>query len=100
MLEVQENSDITYRLHDYGRLINGKARELHINQALDVIRVDLKNNVTSYKENAVLSDCEYFAVHNISVKDVKEISLNYTSFIIITEGEGYIESRYLKNMML
>lgn len=37
LLEVQQNSDITYRLYDYDRLSNGKPRELHIQKALDVI---------------------------------------------------------------
>jgi mannose-6-phosphate isomerase len=36
--EIQENSDTTLRVHDYGRLENGKPRELHLGQALECIR--------------------------------------------------------------
>ena len=37
--EIQQNSNYTYRIYDYGRLGNdGKPRELHIEQALDVTR--------------------------------------------------------------
>ena len=39
LYEVQEYSDVTYRLYDYGRLqANGKPRDLHIQRALDVMR--------------------------------------------------------------
>lgn len=39
LYELQEYSDVTYRLYDYGRLqANGKPRELHIDRGLDVMR--------------------------------------------------------------
>ena len=38
LLKVQQSSDITDRLYDYGRLQNGKPRALHIRQSKDVIR--------------------------------------------------------------
>lgn len=38
LLEVQQSSDITYRLYDYDRLQNGKPRALHIQQSKDVIQ--------------------------------------------------------------
>jgi len=38
--EVQQNSDTTYRLWDYGRLENGKPRGLHVDQALKALRFD------------------------------------------------------------
>jgi mannose-6-phosphate isomerase len=39
--EVQQNSDLTFRIHDYNRVdMNGKKRELHIEDALAVIRFD------------------------------------------------------------
>lgn len=39
ILETQQNSDITYRVYDYDRLQNGRKRELHIEQSIDVITV-------------------------------------------------------------
>jgi len=44
ILETQQNSDITYRVYDYGRLVNGAARELHLKQALDVIKVPFESD--------------------------------------------------------
>lgn len=39
LYELQEYSDVTYRLYDYGRLqANGKPRELHVERGLDVMR--------------------------------------------------------------
>lgn len=37
ILEVQQNSDLTYRLYDYDRLQNGKLRPLHIQKSIDVV---------------------------------------------------------------
>ena len=39
LIEVQQNSNITYRLHDWGR-----GREVHIEKSLDVIDYEGKNN--------------------------------------------------------
>ena len=48
LLEIQQSSDITYRIYDYKRLDNGKLRELHIDKALDVIKFP-DNILKSYK---------------------------------------------------
>ena len=36
--EIQENSNVTYRVYDYGRLQNGKPRELHVDAAMETVR--------------------------------------------------------------
>ncbi len=42
LLEIQENSDITYRVYDYDRVdANGNQRELHVEKALDVLDFDM-----------------------------------------------------------
>ena len=39
LCEIQQNSDLTYRVYDYNRRdANGRARELHLEKAFDVIR--------------------------------------------------------------
>ncbi len=51
--EVQENSNLTYRLYDYGRTDkNGRARELHVQKALDV--ADLKAGIQPRQPMRVL----------------------------------------------
>lgn len=41
LYEVQQNSNITYRVYDYDRVSDGKKRELHVQKALDVIQFSL-----------------------------------------------------------
>ncbi len=49
ILETQQNSDITYRVYDYGRLQSGKPRQLHVKQSIDVIRVPFTGSDASDK---------------------------------------------------
>lgn len=70
--EIQENSNLTYRLYDYNRVDkNGKTRPLHIEKALEV--ADLKSSaaprqpmrVLRYKKGCateLLCRCKYFQV--------------------------------------
>lgn len=72
IFEVQEYSDLTYRVYDYGRVdAQGKSRELHIQKALEVIRFDAppilpfqwKNPMDEFGTAYVkyLAACRYFA---------------------------------------
>jgi len=70
LLEVQQNSDITYRIYDYDRIgLDGNKRELHMEKAIEVIDYNLINYKTEpcvSKENnllkTVLISSNYFAV--------------------------------------
>ena len=92
LIEIQQNSDITYRLYDYLRKDrNGNYRELHINQALEVI------NYHKYerKENngSVLADNKYFHVERKEFEGELVLSANKESFISFTflEGSGMVD---------
>ena len=73
--EIQENSDLTYRMYDYGRVDkNGKRRELHIQKALEA--ANLKGSgrpvqpmrVLRYRNgyaSELLCRCKYFEVQRI-----------------------------------
>ena len=67
--EIQQSSDITYRIYDYNRKDdNGNGRELHTDQALDVINFSAsKNPKTDYNvqlnEITSLVECEYFTTN-------------------------------------
>lgn len=67
--EVQQSSDLTFRIYDYDRLgLDGKPRELHLQQALDVINFsDALPSPQSWstlpganEQGCVLVDCEHF----------------------------------------
>ena len=92
LIEIQQNSDITYRLYDYLRKDkDGNYRQLHINEALEVIDY----SKYQYKENkgSLLADNKYFRVERKEINDELELSADQESFISFTfiEGEGYVD---------
>jgi len=74
--EIQQNSDTTWRVYDYGRLENGKPRDLHVSQALDCIRFDpemagmpsLAPSRRISGEETLLVECPYFTVRRLELK--------------------------------
>ena len=89
LAEIQQTSDITYRISDFDRLdADGKTRELQVEQALDAIDFRYYDSYkTLYKDvlntASTLVDCPYF--HTSKINFQKEINLNYStidSFII------------------
>ena len=81
LAEIQQNSNVTYRVHDWNRLgLDGKPRQLHIKQALDVINYSKpypKLKGITRKENGFQSTffahCPHFTV------EILEIEKRYTS---------------------
>lgn len=74
--EVQEKSDLTYRVYDYGRVdaATGKVRELHLDKALDVIdfsapprSCDIAQPLTADRSRWLLTSCPYFALERWNV---------------------------------
>lgn len=72
LAEVQQQSDLTFRLHDWGRLgSDGQPREIHIEQSLECIDfargpvnpVQPLQNATATAAREVLICCEYFEIH-------------------------------------
>ena len=72
--EIQQNSDVTYRLYDYmRRQPDGTLRELHVEQSLDTIRDFAPGEIDSirFERGAPapgrLADCRYFTVDKLEV---------------------------------
>lgn len=103
--EIQENSNLTYRLYDYNRVDkNGKPRELHINKALEV--ANLKGSSTPRQPMRVLKfrpgaadellcRCKYFEVSRLllnteRVRQMVQVQAGLNSFqvLLCTEGCG------------
>lgn len=99
--EIQQNSDTTYRVSDYGRLDkNGNPRELHIEKAIDVtnmsvISADNTNVIEEfeYGTEKILAECEYFYVKHLNLNGTKEV-LTDKSFISLLVIEGSLELTY------
>lgn len=64
--EIQQNSNVTYRVYDYGRVgKDGKKRDLHIEKALAVTnRVPILRSGRSYPH---VADCDYFTVDKLNL---------------------------------
>lgn len=63
LIEIQQNSDLTYRVYDYDRVgADGKPRELHVEKALEVLNFD-RYDVPSPERDEMLGKCEYFAAY-------------------------------------
>ncbi|VYT96010.1 mannose-6-phosphate isomerase, class I [Clostridium tertium] len=95
--EIQQNSDVTYRVYDYGR-----PREIHVEKSLDVIDFNLQcknlsnNKAETYEgyKKTYLCENEYFHIEKLDIdKSFKDIS-NEERFYIYTvvDGEGKITS--------
>ncbi len=82
--EIQQNSNTTYRVSDYGRLgKDGKPRELHIDKAVDVTETTPPTipygeigdgKQTAYGKECLLAECEYFETYKIELSGEKEIN--------------------------
>jgi len=95
LAEIQQTSDVTYRIHDWNRPgIDGKLRELHNEQALDVIDFKKYENYRSSYDKTMnsssqVSSCEFFTVNFRSFD--RQFDVNYSSldsFVIYMCIEG------------
>ena len=101
LAEVQQNSNTTYRVYDYGRLQNGKPRELHIEKALDVTEttaIDASGKPQGetirkdgYSET-LLTSCELFTVRRFDVSEKVDLTADEKSFVslVALEGNGVV----------
>ncbi|WP_299155590.1 type I phosphomannose isomerase catalytic subunit [uncultured Christiangramia sp.] len=99
LAEIQQTSDITYRIYDWDRVDKeGKSRELHTELALDAIDFEKKDD---YKleydhidnQSSEIASCEYFTTNYLPVKGkLKKNLSNLDSFVIYmcVSGEAQI----------
>ncbi|MEY4433269.1 MAG: hypothetical protein RLZZ44_1403 [Bacteroidota bacterium] len=94
--EIQQTSDITYRLYDYDRVdTNGNLRELHVDLALEAINYNTVSSQKQYQKNSNQSnpvvDCSFFTTHFISLDGEMEIHKTGTTFTVFMCVEGSFE---------
>ena len=101
LAEVQQTSDITYRIYDFDRVdASGRPRELHVEEALDAIDYKQYNSYkTQYKDKpnapVQLAECEYFRTNKL--KFDQPIDRNYEredSFVIYICYSGSFDLEY------
>lgn len=103
--EIQQNSDLTYRVYDYDRRdANGNLRELHVEKALDVTRPYTEEEITAIRYSdlsgeapeSLLADCPYFRVEKKDVIPSKPIFIEESSrfaSVLCLDGEGIMTVR-------
>jgi mannose-6-phosphate isomerase len=98
LFELQEYSDVTYRLYDYGRLqANGKPRELHIDRGLDVMTYDpspvvkvtpVAADLNGAGARRVLVACDYFVEEELRVAGRISGAVTDSSLVMLVNLEG------------
>lgn len=107
ILETQQSSDITYRVYDYDRLSNGKPRQLHKEQSLDVINCPHKDVATRQPmehfegyDKELLVRCNLYQVEHILVDGTAEFEEEVPfALVSVLDGEGMINDVPLKKGM-
>lgn len=112
--EIQQNSNTTYRVYDWGRLgLDGKPRQLHIEQALSVIRfkgfdnaecaISQESSVIDMQERVscrAAACCEYFTIEEIEADDEYFGCLKGDRFEIIFLLNGRAELHYSQGELM
>jgi len=101
LLEVQQNSNTTYRVFDWNRFDpHGKPRKLHIGQAMRVIRWDLPpgraipGTPASGKQPRLIAECPHFAMARYDLEHPLLLERGDRAFdvLFVTSGELTVES--------
>jgi mannose-6-phosphate isomerase len=91
--EIQQTSDITYRIYDFNRRdTDGNERELHIDLALDAINYNKIETQKQYKKEQNKSnevvDCKYFTTNFIPLNGEINVNKSQESFTVYMCTEG------------
>ncbi|MDP3980420.1 MAG: mannose-6-phosphate isomerase [Chlamydiota bacterium] len=101
--EIQENSDQTYRLYDWGRTDkDGNTRPLHVEKGLQVIRQEHNQNYRLKEGNdpilpsKLLVRCKHFSVFENIIQSPQTYIVEHNSFEILTiiQGHGILEHEH------
>lgn len=109
LLEIQQSSDITYRVYDYNRTdLNGKKRELHTELAIEAIDYQVHDEYCQHTEpqpnvETEINRCEYFVTTLLKINESHRINIaekNSFRIIVITAGEGLLTNNdgYSENL--
>ena len=107
--EVQQNSDITYRVWDWGRVgADGKPRELHVQRALEVSKTE-PYTLPCGQAGAVraieggnlrtLSECRYFAAYELALQGYAVVPANIRCVLCI-EGDAVLGCDSCEDLVL
>lgn len=92
--EIQQTSDITYRVYDWDRVdAQGKSRELHLDMAIDAMNYDVVQAQKPYAKEANRSnpvvDCPYFTTAFLPLDGDVKINKSGETFTVYMCVDGY-----------
>ena len=110
ILETQQSSDITYRVYDYDRLQDGKPRQLHVKQSIDVIKAPFEDknpplrSEKQFKFDGVTSDsikqlvsCDLFTVWHANLNDSLKLEQSMPFLLCsVIDGACELKGKKLK----
>ena len=98
--EIQQNSDVTYRVYDYKRRqSDGSLRQLHTEKAIDVIKLRSEDEINEIrfshecKEGGeILASCEYFTVRRYALDGSITLTAGEDSFVsvLVIDSDGAV----------
>lgn len=98
--EVQQNSNLTYRVYDWGRVgKDGKPRQLHVEKAIDVIKVDSRpvvNHTANQKETERnIMSSPFFETSKVVIEHQWEDKTNSETFYAfnVVSGNGILKTQ-------
>ena len=101
LAEIQQTSDITYRIYDFNRLdAEGKPRELHTDLAVDAIDYTYhekykQDYISKENESSEIIKCDYFTTNILDFNNqVEKDYVNLDSFVVYMCLEGEFEIIY------
>lgn len=102
IFEIQQNSDLTYRFFDFGRLdASGNPRELHVDHGAEVVRADAPREKLTLQpipdpvfERSLVARCPYFETERLAWSANVDYPTNPERFelLMFVEGSGQIGS--------
>lgn len=93
IIEIQQNSDITYRLFDYGRLDYGRPRELHLDEAIGVAQGgphDPACRKHFAAGNAQMVEGPYFRLDQVQGEPAPDVAERYSGPLLVIPRNGTV----------
>ena len=94
LLEIQQNSDTTYRISDWGRVgADGKPRELHVKEAMECIHFSHRNSpkisgvigtAAHNRKFPIVKNCKFFRVDDLRLSGIWTDNTKSKSFHLLT----------------
>jgi mannose-6-phosphate isomerase len=92
--EVQQTSDITYRVFDWNRPLTA-GRELHLDQSLAAIDPTLRGQIRRTAEpGETLVTCDYFRLERLTMPQVRNTRGESFHALTVIEGKARLQSKY------